>query len=113
MTRLKTVAVENPGDDVVPGDQRQGAHSLDDIGRRAVALSPPTARQPVLGMVPAYPVNGQHDLGRGVHGFVDDRARNPLLQPGHRSSVPTTQSGTASAVKEIDTRSDRGCAAAS
>jgi hypothetical protein len=86
MTRLKTVAVENPGDDVVPGDQRQGAHSLDDIGRRAVALSPPTARQPVLGMVPAYPVNGQHDLGRGVieigHGFVDDRAHNPLLQPG-------------------------------
>jgi hypothetical protein len=88
MARLKTVAVENPRDDVVPGDQRQGAHSLDDIGRRAVALSPPSARQAVLGMVPAYPVNGQHDLGRGVvevgHGFVDDRAHNPLLEPSIR-----------------------------
>ena len=88
MARVKTVAVENPRDDVVPGDQRQGAHSLDDIGRRAVALSPPPAWQPVLGMVPAYPVNGQHDLGRGVvevgHGFVDDRAHNPLLEPSIR-----------------------------
>ena len=35
--------------------------------------------------IPAYPVDGQHDLGRGVievgHGFVDDRAHNPLLEP--------------------------------
>jgi hypothetical protein len=85
MARLQTVAVENPGDDVVPGDPRQGAHSLDNIGRRAVALSAPTAWQPVLGMDPAYPVDGQHDLGRGVievgHGFVDDRAHDPLLEP--------------------------------
>ena len=88
MARLKTVAVEIPRDDLVPGDQRQGAHSLDDVGRRAVALSPPPAWQPVLSMVAAYPVNGQHDLGRGIievgHCFVDDRANNPLLEPGIR-----------------------------
>ena len=85
MTCLETVAVENPRDDVVPGDQRQGAHGLDDVGRRAVALSPPPPWQPVLSMDSAYPVDGQDDLGRGVievgHGFVDDRAHDPLLEP--------------------------------
>ena len=73
MARLKAVAVENPCDDVVPSDQREGAHGLDDVGRSAVALSPPPPWQPVLSVDSAYPVDGQHDLGRGVievgHGF--------------------------------------------
>ena len=52
---LQTVAVENACDDVVLGDQRQCAHSLDDIGGCAVALTPPAARQPMLGMRPRQP----------------------------------------------------------
>lgn len=85
MTCLETVAVESPRDDVVAGDQRQGAHGLDDVGRRAVALSPPPPWQPVLSMDSAYPVDGQDDLGQGIievgHGFADDRAHDPLFEP--------------------------------
>jgi hypothetical protein len=82
MPCLETVAVESPRDDIVAGDQRQGAHSLDDVGRRAVALSAPPAWQPVLGMDSADPVDGQHDLGRGViearHGCVSAWNFDPL-----------------------------------
>ena len=59
---------------------------LDDVVGRAIALPAAPARQPVLGMGAAYPMDRQDDLrGRIVDigdRLVDEGTHDPLLQPG-------------------------------
>jgi transposase InsO family protein len=82
----EAVAVEDDGDDIVLGDERQHAHRLDDVGGRAVALPPAPSRQSVLGVGAAHPVDGEHDLRGSLVEIGDDLldhgAHDPLLQPG-------------------------------
>ena len=61
------MTIEDAGNDIVSGDKSKFAHSLDDVGRCAVALSATTPWQAVLGMHTAHPVNDDDDLcGRFV-----------------------------------------------
>jgi hypothetical protein len=115
---FETVAVESPRDDCRRGRQRQGAHGLNDVGGRTVALSPPPPWQPVLSMDSAYPMDGQDDLGRGIsRSAMASRMTVRTIRFLSRASVvgadQTVCKSSASAVKEIDTRTSRGCAAAS
>ena len=86
MASLQAVAVQHPGDDVVPRDQGQRANGLNDVGRRAGALSASSARQPVFSVGSPDPVQSQHDLGGAVvnvgHRLVDEGPHDTLLQPG-------------------------------
>jgi len=81
---LNAVAIEKTGYDIVLGDKCELADRLNDVGRRAVALSATAQRQTMFGVHPTHPVDGHDDLaGRIVDigdGLLDHRPRNALLQ---------------------------------
>ena len=74
-------------------DEDELAHGVDDVGRGAVALTTPAARQPQLGVDPAHPVDQQHDLAGGFvevgDDLVDHGAHDPLPEAQRRSSAPS------------------------
>jgi hypothetical protein len=85
VARLKTIAVEQAGDQIVACDQHQLTHRFDDVGGRTVALSTPALGQAHLAVGAADPVNDEDDLGRHIidigHDLMDESAHDALLQP--------------------------------
>ena len=79
------IPVEDAGNEIVVGDEREMADGGDDIGRGAVALTFPTARQAQFGMNAAHPVDDEDDLcGLGIdigNHLADQRANDLLLDP--------------------------------
>ena len=84
MAGQQAVSIEDAGNQVIGGNEREVAHSGDDLGGGAVALSSSPLRQPKLGVCAADPMGQQSDLGRlvidiGNH-FMDDGTDETLLQ---------------------------------
>jgi hypothetical protein len=81
---LEPVAIEKAGDQIVACDQRQFAYGGNDVGGCAVALSAPALGQAKLAVRATRPMDGDDDFGSVVvdigHDFVDQRARDALLQ---------------------------------
>src|ERR1700759_4710778 len=81
---LDAIAIGQTGYDNVLGDRGKLAHRLNDVGRRAVALSATATWQTVFGVHPAYPVDSDDDLAARIvdigNGLFDHRPHDTLLQ---------------------------------
>jgi hypothetical protein len=84
ITGLQAIAIEDAGDQVVIGDERELAHGGDHINGCAVPLTAAALGQAHLAVHAANPVNDENDLGGCVvdigHHLMDDGAHDALLQ---------------------------------
>src|SRR5690606_5540893 len=88
MAGQQAVSIEDAGNQVIGGDEREVANRGYDLGSGAVALSSAPLGQTKLGMYAADPVGQQNDLGGLIieigNNFVDDGTDDTLLQSGIR-----------------------------
>jgi hypothetical protein len=59
----ETIPVQDAGDEIVIGNQREAAHGGEDVGGGAVALVAPSPGQAHLAVHAATPVNDENNLG--------------------------------------------------
>ena len=79
----KPVSIQEAGDDVVTQNEDELPDRVDDVGRRAVALTAPTTGQTYLAVKATDPMNNEDDLGGLIidigDDLVDEGSRDPLF----------------------------------